>query len=443
MFTRLIHVLTLCVFLGGALSAHADEETNRELAKTYANFHIRNHDFKAAQQILAAHLEQDAADVEAWNLMGLASMEINDYDAAKRAFHAAAQDEKAESRGIYLYHYADVLARSGDVEHAKDALKLASQYFQVAESVKVAQAKLESGKKLPALFLEDRARWSKQVSFSTGYDTNVLMAPNVSLANINPSSVGSPNAMLMAKLNVLKPKFTREIEGTFVAATQYQTNSNASQFSSIYSGLTGEYRENGDEFSKTYWRVPVKADVALLNLSGYQVFNWNGGLQPKFGFRLSGTSSLEFDAFAYYRWFYLLPGSASTENRTGLGAGGVATYKSFWGAWEWSAGLKFDNQMASGSNFFSYSYLIPIQLTSPYIFWDCKFSLKSEQGFINYPSSSYGRQDTIINPVAMLYKKFDSQWTGTFTLGSIMDSSTVSFATYNKIYATVMAAYDF
>lgn len=431
------------LLLIGICNAAADEVTNRELARTYANFYIRQKDFKQAQSSLASHLESDPADTEAWNLLGLAAMEIPDLGSAKQAFYRAAQDEKSESRGIYLYHYADALNRAGETNAAKDALKIASRYDEVKDSVSRAMEKMKERERLPELFLSERATWSKQIAISTGYDTNVMMAPNATLANLTASDIASPNAMVMGKVGFVKPKFTREIEASLLGAFQYQTNPAAYQFTSIYGAISGEYRENGDEFSQFYWAVPLKADAALLNTSGFQLFNWNGGVTPRFGYKLTGLSRLEFEPFAAYRWFLLASGSDSANDRTGLAFGATLTYKTFLGAWEFSAGAKFDRQFARGNNFSSFSYMIPISFVSPTVFWNSKLAIKADVGMNDYPLASYTRRDFVINPQVSMFRKFGQKWTGTLTLGSIINSSSLTSADYRKFYGSVMAGLDF
>ena len=424
-------------------SAAADDETNRELARTYANFYIRQKDFKQAQTSLASHLEQDPADTEAWNLMGLASMEIQDFNQAKQAFYKASADLNAESRGIYLYHYADVLARSGDAEKAKDALVLAAQFENVKESAKIAMKELKANEKLPKLYLTQKSRWYRQVSISSGYDTNVMMAPNTTLANLSQSDIASPNVMAMAKWGFVKSRFTREFESSLLSAFSYQTNPAAYQFTSLYGAFNAEYRENGDEFAKIYWAAPGKADIALLNTSGLQVFNWNGTFNPKVGYRLNGTDRMELEVLGAYRYFMLASGYDAVNNRTGFAMGGTLTYRSYLGAWEYSVGAKFDRQFATGSNFNSMSYLIPIQFTSPILFWSSRLSFKADVGVNSYPYSSYSRQDTVVNPSAIIFRKFGKDWTMTGTLGTLWNMSNVTFADYKKYYVTLMAGYEF
>ncbi|MCM0605414.1 MAG: hypothetical protein KA715_04940 [Xanthomonadaceae bacterium] len=421
----------------------ADEVTNRELARTYANFYLRQKDFKQAQSSLASHLESDPADTEAWNLMGLAAMEIPDLSGAKQAFYRASQDEKSDSRGIYLYHFADALNRAGDVVKARDALKIAAQYSQVKDSAHRALELMKEKQPLPELFLSENARWNKSVAVSVGYDTNVMMAPNTTLANLTASDIASPNAMVMGKIGFVKPKFTREIEASLLGAFQYQTNPAAYQFTSIYGALSGEYRENGDEFSNFYWGIPVKADAALLNTSGFQVFNWNASFNPRFGHRMDALSRIELEPFAAYRWFLLASGSDTANDRTGFAFGAAATYRSFLGAWEYAVGVKFDRQFARGGNFSSYSYMIPISFVSPTVFWSSKLAIKSDVGVIDYPLASYTRRDFVINPQVALFRKFGQKWTGTFTVGSLINSSSLSSADYRKFYASAMAGMDF
>lgn len=435
--------ISLLVILTSVCAASANEETNRELARTFANFYIRQKDFKQAQSALASHLEQDPADVEAWNLMGLASMEISDLTQAKQAFFRASQNEKTESRGIYLYHYADALNRGGETDKAKDALKIASQYELVKESSARALTLLKPNEKLPDLYLSETAKWTKGISVSIGYDTNVMMAPNTTLANLTASDIASPNATAMARVGVVKPKFTRELEASLLGAFTYQTNPAAYQFTSIYGALMAEYRENGDEFSRYYWGLPIKGDIALLNTSGFQIFNWNATLNPRMGYRLSGISRIEFEPFAAYRYFTLATGFDTSNDRTGLAFGALATYRSFFGAWEYSIGLKFDRQFARGNNFSSHSYLIPIMITSPIVFWSGRVAFKSDQGMNDFPLSSYVRRDFVVSPQFLFFRKFGQNWTGTATLGALFNFSNTAFADYRKYYATVMAGYEF
>lgn len=87
--------------------------------------------------------------------------------------------------------------------------------------------------------------------------------------------------------------------------------------------------------------------------------------------------------------------------------------------------------------------MIPISFVSPTVFWSAKLAIKADVGMNDYPLASYTRRDFVANPQVALFRKFGQKWTGTFTVGSLLNMSSLSSADYRKFYASVMAGMDF
>src|SRR5690349_21797722 len=97
------------VVLGAALvgsSAWAAQETNRELAKTFVNFYIQQHEYNSARKYLTNHLQSDPEDAWAWNMLGLTHVETKAYAKAVDAFGNAVKHCKDgdEKRPFYRYN---------------------------------------------------------------------------------------------------------------------------------------------------------------------------------------------------------------------------------------------------------------------------------------------------------------------------------------------------
>lgn len=420
-------------------------ETNREIIRTIANFHLEHQEFIPAQYLLAEHLREDARDAHAWNLLGLAYLGAKNLPQAAQSFYTASTTVTDAHKGIYLYNYADALIQSGDQHRAKTVLELASRESSVAEASRRAMEQLAPGRPLPTLELASESQsgeWDSSLSVGSGYDSNVLLISNESIATVSRSNTASPFLSAQAKLEYSRAAGSGGIGIEGQAAFTYETNSAAQKFNTLYAA--GELAWEGARPGPGggfYSRVANSFDSSWLKSDGYKFYGlteaigWTGTL--KHGRKAETILELPLR----YQLFARDPGADAIDDRTGLGVRPAATHRlGFWRAL-FSASAQYERHLAHGSNYRAHSLLVPVSLTVPLI-WSVIGSVGAEWSRTFYSESNPVRRDTGLRSWLSFGRRFGSDFFAGLDYGYRKNDSNVESATYEKHSATLTVTYD-
>ncbi|MGE0616355.1 MAG: hypothetical protein AB7P04_12010 [Bacteriovoracia bacterium] len=430
------------VVFGVVGAASAADQTNREIVRTFANFYFQQGEYAQGQNYLMQYLETDAGDVGAWNLLGIFFAETNEFKKAQQAFYHAAKNSTGEDRGIYLYHYADALARNGDMNEAKKSLELARAYPTVTVAADAALDTLTAGKPLPDLELDKPGKWSVLGTLGTGYDTNVLLSSDTSLASTTTTNAASLFSSLTAQALYTKEVWGGRGNARTSAGYTYYFSSDARTYNSLgvvlaadwgrpLKTLTGWTFSYGNEFSLNY-----------LNYNGFRFYNWSDALSATAKLQIDLRSEVEFKLPLRYQKFKFDTGDDAADDRTGFALPVEVTYRRYVDANVLSAGLKYERLLASGANYRSHTFSLPLSWTR-LLPWELYWGLGLEGARVTYPESSTGRADTYLRLSTSFTRVFSSELSGTLSYGFQRNISNVASAQYGKHAVSILVTYGF
>lgn len=443
---KFLAVITL--LLTQIAGAETFNETNREVSRTFARFYLDQKEFSEAQSVLAGHLVTDVSDSSAWNFLGLTYMETADYPRASKAFRKAisltqGKSEKRDSRGIYLYNYADSLVRMGDVDPARKILIATLQYDQIESSARKALRSLKKGEELPPLDVQlpVQTTWSGEVSLRSGYDTNVLLYSDSSLASASRSDTASPNTSLGISVGNKTGLWGGALKTKAGSSFTYQTNQAARSYNSLYNSLGLDWVEAPREPKRFTHGIGSAVDLSYLNTNGFRFFHWSGELGWKGYLQHSSRSQTEFEIPLFYQNYSTENLSTLDDDRTGFGARAKMTHSRVVGAYVLSLGAELERQSTQGSNYKSYSISAPLSAVRS-LFWKMTGVASFELTRTWYPNSSENRKDTNLSFSLGFFKKFGKAWGGALDLIFLRNVSNQESAQYTKNAVSITASYD-
>ncbi|MCC7442470.1 MAG: hypothetical protein IT285_12610 [Bdellovibrionales bacterium] len=445
MMTRALAIGVLIGFGAGMIprGAEASVDTNRELTLSFVNYYLQNKEYESAQRFLADHLRADPRDSGAWNLLGLTFIRAEKLEQANQAFYrAVTQAELTDTqRPIYLYHYADALNRSGEIEKAQAALKQIEGDDRLASTVTEALRTISAKQPLPELSLASTTQFTGHVSLSSGYDTNVLMTSDTSAEALDASDIASPFILPAAQLGWEFDGLGGRMDAVTVGAFTYQLAESAQRFNSLYGSFTLGWRREQEEFTRWEWRFDNTFDLSLVNLDGtLGLFNLSDAVTAHALWNHGAKVRTDFSLGVGYASYPQADDALEDDDRSGLILRPSITHQRELGPGQLEAGVEYEQVFASGSNFVSSAFAFPITWRQPVFgFWQGK--LLFEPTLTSYPDSSDDRSDTLLKAGLGMGRALGQRWYLSADYSFRSNSSTLEEATYSRHSLSVLMSY--
>jgi tetratricopeptide (TPR) repeat protein len=420
------------VLLALAISgpARAADETNREIARTYANFHLSQRDLVSAVSGLREHIRSDPDDAGAWNLLGIVYLQASQPRYAADAFQGAVSRAGPEVRGIYLYNFADARARSGDLGAARTGLAQAAQDPRVATAAEAALVRLGSGAPLPPLKLTRPGHWRGSVSLSSGYDTNVLLSSDTAVAEA--TGAASPSATTSVQAAHYKDHSERALLANGLASFTYHSDESARLYNSGYVAAGAEWAEGEDSRDRIGWAIGNELDVTFLNFNGFRFYNWNEGITPKLVIRHSPLHETELELPVRYQRFTVEDGSDLADDRTGFGVRPLVTYRRSVGPNLMTAGFQFEKHLARGTNYRANAFSVPLSWSQRQLFFGLWGLFELDLSHTRYYAADDDRTDRFAKAAVTLGRPLGGRWSGNLTYAFRRNLSSIGTYRYSK-----------
>ena len=428
--------------MGFAGPARAADETNREIARTFANFHLQQKNLRPGWAVLRQHLESDPADVGAWNLLGLIYLEADQPSYAMKAFHNAIERGSTSDpeRGIYLYNYADAANRAGRETQARDLLAQSAVHELSGAGAKLAMAELKSGAALPVLSLEAKS-WSGSATVFSGYDSNVLLFSDSVVSGGTATGTASPAVSTILQARHSRAFASQPLEAAISTGFTYYQASESRKFNNLLSAIALDWGADNDELAVFDGSVGTQLDLSFMNTNGFQFFNWSEALQWRGKLRHSLRAETEFAIpFTYYK-FRVEEGDDPEDDRSGLGLAPSLTHSRQFGSSRISGGLRVETLFSRGDNYRSYSLAIPVSVSRP-VGAEWRLRALAEPQAASYSRSATGRRDRGIKFGLALARSFGSSFSATMDYSFRRNLSNVELATYAKHSLMLMVNYE-
>lgn len=415
----------------------AADETNREIARTLANFHLGRKEFAPVIKILADHTTDDPNDFEALNLLALTQMESRDLKGAISNFQKAIQVATASERPLYHYNLADAYARLGDLTSARAALIRASESPLIKEPAEFAMSELKAGQPLPLFRLEKPMEWHFNIGIEGGYDSNVLLVSDDNQSSSDAKHTASPSGAPKAAINFIKDTghylwrgglesgFTSYIEKTAQKYNELATRANIER---------GRPEIIGEKF---YPSIANEAELTYLNTEGLVFYSWSDSLKWKGLFKHSEKHETELTLPAGYQKYTVADTDSPSNNRSGARVFPSLTYRRFFGTKTLALSASYQKVFASGINYRSSSYSIPISFAEGRMFWGLGAALSAEYTRTLYPVSETDRKDHTFGGSVALLRRLGPKWELSLTYNYRRNLSTDTGNRYVKHTGTL------
>lgn len=433
--------------LAGAwgLSAFAAVETDREVARTFANFYLSQKKPMEARRVLQEHLAVDAQDAASWNLAGLLQLKDRDAAGAEQSFRAALKATKTSDPdyGAYLYNLADSFSRQRKKSLAFRALKRAKLFASVSGSAETALDVYADGEALPPLHIVEPGKWSGSLSLKGGYDTNVLLFSDVSYASASPSDTASPFAQLSVRGTYRKETNAlgmMTLKG--LAFGNLETASVAQTFTSALASIGAEFGDATPEDPGFGWSWGVEGLGMFMNSDGIKPYLVNGQAFFKGALRHTAVAVTEVEIPVRYQLYFQAATTAADDIRNGLAGRAKFQHVRWFGSHKVSVGVGYELQLTSGKNFKSHELAAPIAWTFP-IAAAWTGNVGGELGRTWYPENTQSRLDTFWKVGGGVTFKVNAAWTVAVDYQYRRNVSNLSTATYVKHQGTGALTYAF
>lgn len=443
-FAVLLGVGTIATngYSADASPATAEEETNREVARTYSAFYLGQKDLSSSIKVLTQHLKIDPKDTGAWHLLGLTLLESQEFAKASQAFYQALVTGSEAGRGLYLYYYADALNRSGDITKAKAVLERALKESDVSDVVKEALAQVKPRVPLPPIRFAKPSNWKASLTIIGGYDTNVLLISDSAIATILRSDTASPNGTVVGQVVHTKELSSGQLQSRGSAGANLNTAAAAKTYNTIFSSLGLDWGNGEEEFKSFDQSMGDAFDINWLNSSGYKFFSWTDTLKWKGAFHHGSSADTEIEMPVYYTKSALDASDDPANDRSGLGIRPGLLYRRYFGFGVVSLGARFEKLFAKGTNYKSTTYAFPFTWSRS-LFLGFFGTLGLEGARVKYPESSTLREDSYMKASGSLARRVSKKLVGSLDYGFTRNISNVETARYNKHSFSFMVNYEF
>jgi len=398
------NLVVLSLLLSGFLlperALRAGTTTNREIAQVRARWHLTQNERTEAIAVLKEHLIEDSEDDAALLLMGLVLLEEGRFREAGDYFRKASSVTQGERRVISLYNLADAYFRAGQIREAGDALRLAA----AGKSKEIDQplrdhllevaARLDGGDALPPYRRPVPSRFGMTALVGTGFDSNVLLASDASLAATSDTGTSSFQVVPGVQMAWQRPLGLSERALLIGASGAFAWNASegAQAFNSLVLGQSVDWTrvlEGGSGFS-----LGNQMDLVLLNTDGLGFFNLVETLRPRYQMRHSARATTELEAGVRYQVF--ARPADSDFDRTGPGVRPRLVHRHIIGPTVLAVGAAYDLQFATGREFKASSLQVPLSLTVPRLWRNLGLVVSGEFASTDYGESTSGRADMLL-----------------------------------------------
>lgn len=439
--------LALVAAMAVPVQSVAGTTTNREIAQIRARWHLTQKERSEAIAVLREHLLEDADDDAALLLLGLVLLEDGKFREAGDYFRKASAITQGERRVISLYNLADSYYRAGQIREAGDALRLAAAGKSkdidqpLRDHLLNVAARLDGGDTLPPYRRPVPSRFGMTATVGTGFDTNVLLASDASLAATADTGTSSFQVTPGVQLGWQRPLGLSERALAIGASGAFSWNASegAQSFNSLVLGQTLDWARvapSGSGFS-----MGNQLDLVLLNTDGLAFFNLVETMRPRYQIRHSGRASTDIDLGLRYQLF-AAPADADLD-RTGPGVRPRLVHRHIIGSAVLTVGAAYDLQFASGREFKASSLQLPLSLTVPRLWRDLGLVVSGEFASTSYGESTTDRADTLMQGALGLRLP----WLKRSLLGLDLlyrkNASTLESASYSKQQVLLTISQDF
>jgi len=416
-------------------------ETDREVTRTYSQFYINENRMADAKQELVDHLKVDPEDASAWNVLGLIFMDEKDFErAGGYFFNAAKWAQTQDDRAVYLYNYADAEVQLGDTEKAMKALRLAARSQSVRESANDALDILSAGKPLPNLKMTPPTRFSLNIGLNSGYDSNVVLAADQSVATLQTSEVASVFLTPNFSLNHKTAMGHGTLESNLFSAFTWNLNSEVSSLNSLVLGLDSQWGrgpEGAPDFASAYG---YSFSTSFINRDGLDWFSWSPTLFWKGTWYHGNDDETEFNVPVRYQGYVGDDSSGPDNRRSGFGVLPQITHRFYFGIYSLSLSGLYERHFARGINFKVNRFAFPITFGFP-IWSNIALSLNTGFEYLNYFESTAGRKDKLFTAGLSLSKTLWQDWSFSVSYSGTRNISNSADAKYWRHAGTLSIIY--
>lgn len=431
--------------------AFAANESNREIAKTLASFHLKQREFLAGALLLTDHLKSDPADTDAWNLLGLLYLEANRPDYAVTSFERAASAPSldAEDRAIFKYNLANALQRSKKNQEAQRLLQeinndstTPSQFLVASNAALKNVLSGQSMRKLDSDALSSTASpWGVSIALGGGYDSNILLYSDALLADGTSTTQASPSGNISSSVDYEFIQGEQLWTGRAQASFTDYSKQEVQTYNSLGSSVELSRASIPNEFAKKEMKLKNRVDFNLLNTDGIKFYNWTDTLETSFLTRHNSRLQTEITIPALYQKYSTSDSDDPLNDRTGFGISPSFTLRSKMDLGTFSGSLRYEGLLATGDNYKSHALALAIghEHTLPY---HVGGRIHLEPSLITYPSSSTSRKDSILTLGYGLSKKLSSSTFLTLDYSYKRSVSSEESATYAKHGISLWVIYE-
>lgn len=415
-------------------------DTNREIVQTYVQYYIRQRDYSIAEEYLIDHLRQDRMDSDAWNVLGIAFFKKKRYPAAAKSFRKAVKHENGLKRGVFLYNYADALTRLKRTDQAINQLKKALEYPMVASSAEHALGVISAGEALPPIEIVPPSAWTLYLAMEGGYDSNVLLSSDSTLATATATKAASPALSVLGAGGFKSPLWNGWGNAQLsLRSAQYFTE-DARQYNTVQPNLSLSWGQRSNSDRPSQWKLTNRLAAIYLNTDGYGLYNWTESLSWSIEFQHSRRHATSFTVPITYQKFSTDTGDAN--NRSGPVMGIQAKHVIDFRYDRVSFGTRYDQIIASGANYKARALGLSLGWGRPFIF-NTSVGAEIKPIWTAYPSSSESRSDTSIQFTPSIGRKVIGELYASLSYTFLKNLSTVSAADYTKHTTGILMSYAF
>jgi hypothetical protein len=414
----------------------AEDVRAEEIFRTNNNITIiqlealkENNQPKTALKLLDYELNRDPQNHELWAYLGLNYVEQKNYMKAKEAYKKAVENSRSPQADLYLYNLAEAENLNGNTEDAKKYLNQIPEGSAYKSSAQNALMNMKSGQKLADAKLDIPGNFKVNLGLKTGYDDNVLLFSENTLATAQRTDTAS--AYLNPELNIAysKPVSYGLFHSSLNLNSQLYQNEKAKPYQSFAGVLSAGVSAQKPAWANLTHSLTNTFKSSYLDTSNtFNHQSWDDTLQWKGIQNFSEASNLTYGFAVRYQKY---PEGAGLDNRTGVALKPEVTYSTSRGDYSGSIGANYERLAAEGDNYKSDTLGVPLSVDKK-----INESINANLGFTytytQYPDSSTNRKDGTGNLNASFNKQFNKKLSSGLGYTYTKNASSESSATYTR-----------
>lgn len=442
---RILIMVALSAACFLAPDAFSVEHTDREIARVYAEYHLRHDQTQSAIAILQDHLTVDPEDGGAWNLMGLCYIDLGKPIDAENALKSAIKYSRGKEQAIAYYNLASVIVMNKEGfrnnQHSiRDMLGRIAHYPAYKKTSDYAIANLKAGVPLPPLWEETPVQVHAQVGLRAGYDTNVLLLSSETISASGATGTSSPLYGPTLSLNAVKDLRNKVFTSTLASSFTGYVQNQAMSYNSASGAFNMDWEEKKDPEKRWTDGYGADANVSLLNTGGMKLYNWSVLPQYRMEFTHNEEMSSQVVAKAGYSNYAVSAGIGDYARSAYLGGLTLKHFRTYH-LLELEGSLGAERAMAKGKEYKTQTYLASAKATFVRIFTGMNLSTTLMFDLIDYYKSSNARTDQKISGEFEFSGKFTPSLTWSGTYSPTLNQSSVDTSTYTKHMAVIHVSY--